>query len=72
MQGVQLALVALQVGAEGGDQAGGLLLGGGVKAPGEHLVHGDDANGLLDLLPGTGEGVAEGGHVEGRAGRVGE
>jgi hypothetical protein len=60
LQGVDFGLVLFQVVAEGLDQRGGFGFGGGIEALAEDGVHGGGVDGLLGVLFGVGQGVAQG------------
>ena len=68
LQGVDLGLVLLDVGAEGTQEALGLLLRGGIEALVGGLVDGDAIDDLLGGLLGLGQRIAQDGRIERRAG----
>ena len=68
LQRLDLGVVLLDVFAEAADEAFGLFLRRGVEALAGDLVHGDDVDDLIGLLPRIGDGVAQRGFVERLAG----
>ena len=72
LQSSDLGSVLLDVVTEGSNETLGLRLGGSIEAGRDDGIDGDGVDGLLGILLGLGEGVAQGGQVERSAGGVGE